>query len=89
MQITVLAMAKDSLLPKSFDSDKHTKPIIEILCAGLIAGLLAGLFHMAHLIDMLSIGIIFGFIAIAFAVVMFRWVWKTNVFELKFNDGTM
>ncbi|KAJ6635060.1 Cationic amino acid transporter 2, partial [Pseudolycoriella hygida] len=71
MQITVLAMAKDSLLPKSFDSDKHTKPIIEILCAGLIAGLLAGLFEMAHLIDMLSIGIIFGFMATAFAVVMF------------------
>lgn len=72
MQITVLAMAKDSLLPKSFYSDKHTKPIIEILCAGLIAGLLAGLFQMAHLIDMLSIGIIFGFMAMAFAVIMFR-----------------
>lgn len=69
MQITVLAMAKDSLLPKSFDGDK---PIIEILSACLIAGLLAGLFQMAHLIDMLSIGIIFGFMAMAFAVVMFR-----------------
>lgn len=73
MQITVLAMAKDSLLPKSFDSDKNTKPpIIEILLAALIAGLLAGLFQMAHLIDMLSIGIIFGFMGMAFAVVMFR-----------------
>lgn len=69
MQITVLAMAKDSLLPKSFDTKP---PIIEILCAALIAGLLAGLFQMAHLIDMLSIGIIFGFMAMAFAVVMFR-----------------
>ncbi|KAG4076575.1 hypothetical protein HA402_002738 [Bradysia odoriphaga] len=70
MQITVMAMAKDSLLPKSFDGDK---PVIEILGACLIAGLLAGLFQMARLIDMLSIGIIFGFMAMAFAVVMFRY----------------
>ncbi|XP_037037474.1 uncharacterized protein LOC119075187 [Bradysia coprophila] len=70
MQITVMAMAKDSLLPKSFDGDK---PVIEILGACLIAGLLAGLFRMAHLIDMLSIGIMFGFMAMAFAVVMFRY----------------
>lgn len=69
MQITVMAMARDSLLPKSFDGDK---PVIEILGVCLIAGVLAGLFRMEHLIDMLSIGIIFAFMAMAFAVVMFR-----------------
>lgn len=67
-------MSRDGLLPKKFSNihPKFNTPHISVMLTTLAVALVSGIFSLETLSEMTSIGTLFGFIVVAFAVMILR-----------------
>jgi len=67
-------MSRDGLLPAklSLIHKKHNTPFVSVILTTLGVALIAGVFSLEVLSEMTSIGTLFGFIVVAFAVMVLR-----------------
>ena len=67
-------MSRDGLLPSklSLIHKKHNTPFVSVILTTLGVALIAGVFSLEVLSEMTSIGTLFGFIVVAFAVMVLR-----------------
>jgi len=67
-------MSRDGLLPKKFSNihPKFNTPHISVMLTTLGVALVSGIFSLETLSEMTSIGTLFGFIVVAFAVMVLR-----------------
>ena len=72
----VYAMANDGLLPRclgTVHSYFHT-PLLATVLAGALSALMALLFDLSQLVDMMSIGTLMAYSMVSLSVLLLRWV---------------
>jgi APA family basic amino acid/polyamine antiporter len=69
-----MVMSRDGLLPKVFSKVHpiHKTPHISTIITGTIAAIIAGFLPLDIIVEFLSTGTLFGFIAVALAVIVLR-----------------
>lgn len=69
------AMSTDGLIFKTFGviSTKFQTPVIGTLCAAALTSCFAGLFDLAALVNMLSIGVLLAYTVVAISIIILRY----------------
>lgn len=84
----VLAMARDGLIFKIFANiNKHLKtPTIATIFTGILAAVLAGVFDVEALVEMMSIGTLLAYTLVAASVLMLRYDVATEDIEMASSE---
>ncbi|CAH0554504.1 unnamed protein product [Brassicogethes aeneus] len=71
----IYAMASDSLIFRFLGkvSDRFKSPIVGTMISGILTGIMAGLFDIGQLVDMMSIGTLMAYTIVAASVLLLRY----------------
>ena len=75
------AMASDGLIPRFLSSVNQSTqtPLVATVLSGLLSGLMATVFDLKHLVDMMSIGTLMAYTIVAACVILLRFVESHNL----------